>query len=312
MTESPTRWLDQHVGIIDVLHRDREKLIACYVVRSDDGLILVESGPGITSDNLVAGIESLGLDPASLRHILLTHIHHDHAGASGTLMKQFPDTQLYVHERGARHMIDPSRLVASAERIYGAIMDSLWGEFLACPEERVTVVGDGDHLTLGGQRINVLYTPGHASHHVSYHLPDIAVVFAGDVAGVRIPPSDLVWPPTPPPDIDVPAWHNSIANLRALSPERIMITHFGMVDSPPAHLDQLDSRLDEWTTLVEKARDAGKDRDAIAEDLEKAVMTSINSEQIGGDSGESTGYVTPFGMSVDGLLRYLDKRDSSD
>lgn len=305
------RWLDGNIGLIDVMHRDKAGLIACYVMQVDDGLALIETGPGITVDNLLAGISYLGLSPDELRHILLTHIHLDHAGAAGTLLERYPNAQLYVHERGARHMIDPSRLLASAQRIYGAMMDALWGPFLPCPAERVNVVTDGDRLDLGGTSINVLYTPGHASHHVSYDCPDAMLIFAGDVAGVRIPPSSLVWPPTPPPDIDIPAWHQSIQRLRERSPERVMITHFGEITNVPQNLDELDQRLDDWTEFVDDLLGKGKDRDQIAAALEERVTRQIEAEAADGNTGEAAGYVMPFKMSVDGLLRYLQKRDEA-
>lgn len=310
MTGETTRWLDNGIGVIDLHHRGLPKLIAAYVVRSDDGLVLIEAGPGSTLDNLLDGLTSLGLEPAELRHILLTHIHLDHAGAAGSLLQRFPESRLYVHERGARHMIDPSRLLQSAERIYGAMMGPLWGEFLPCPEDRVTVLTDGDQVRAGDLTLDVHYTPGHASHHIAYHDPGRNVVFAGDVAGVRIPPSSLVWPPTPPPDIDIEAWHASINRLRELDPEQILIAHFGPYDDTDRQLRMLEERLDEWTSLMSGWQDEGLERDEMIARLEEHVIGEIERVESSSDSGEAARHVTPFGMSVDGLLRYVQKRDA--
>lgn len=310
MTGETTRWLDNGIGVIDLHHRGLPKLIAAYVVRSDDGLVLIEAGPGSTLDNLLDGLTSLGLEPAELRHILLTHIHLDHAGAAGSLLQRFPESRLYVHERGARHMIDPSRLLQSAERIYGAMMGPLWGEFLPCPEDRVTVLTDGDQVRAGDLTLDVHYTPGHASHHIAYHDLGRNVVFAGDVAGVRIPPSSLVWPPTPPPDIDIEAWHASINRLRELDPDQILIAHFGPYDDVDRQLRMLEERLDEWASLMSGWQDEGLERDEMIARLEEHVIGEIERVESSSDSGEAARHVTPFGMSVDGLLRYVQKRDA--
>ena len=310
LTAEMTRWLDNGIGVIDLHHRGLPKLIAAYVIPGDDGLVLIETGPGSTLDNLLGGLTTLGLEPSDLRHILLTHIHLDHAGAAGSLLERYPESRLYVHERGARHMIDPSRLLQSAERIYGAMMQPLWGEFLPCPEDRVTIVGDGDQLDLAGLTLDVLYTPGHASHHVSYADASRNAVFTGDVAGVRIPPSSLVWPPTPPPDIDVEAWQVSINRIRELDPEQILIAHFGPFDDVARHLDLLETRLDEWSSLVEGWLAEGLERDEMMAKLEERVITAIERAEPDSDSAEAASHVTPFGMSIDGLTRYIQKRNA--
>lgn len=310
MTGETTRWLDNGIGVIDLHHRGLPKLIAAYVLRSDDGLVLIETGPGSTLDNLFDGLAKLGLDPAELRHILLTHIHLDHAGAAGSLLQRFPESRLYVHERGARHMIDPSRLLQSAERIYGALMGPLWGEFRPCPEEQVTVLTDGDQVRSGDLTLDVLYTPGHASHHVAFSDPGRNVVFAGDVAGVRIPPSSLVWPPTPPPDIDIEAWHASIDRLRDLHPQQLLIAHFGPYDDVSRQLQQLDERLDEWTSLASGWLEEGLEREEMIALLEEHVVGEIERTEPSTDSAEAAKHVTPFGMSVDGLTRYVQRRNA--
>ncbi len=199
---------------IDVLHRGREKVIACFEV---DG-ILVDPGPQSCEDTL---IEALGGERP--RALLLTHIHFDHAGAAGALVRRWPDLDVYVHERGAPHMANPEKLVASAARLYGGEegLRETWGEVVPVPEERLKVLRGGEEV-LG---FKVEYTPGHASHHVCYFKDGVA--FVGDMAGVRIPPHDLTLAPTPPPDIDVEAWERSLDTIAAWEPETLAMTHFG-------------------------------------------------------------------------------------
>ena len=230
--------------LIDVQHLGRERVIGCWQV----GDALVDPGP---SSCLPTLLEALGDERP--RALLLTHIHLDHAGASGSLVERWPDLEVYVHERGAPHVLDPSRLLESARRLYGEDMDRLWGETAAVPERNVTVLHGGE--TLLGGAFEVAYTPGHASHHVSYLHERTA--FVGDVGGVRIVQDGLTVPPTPPPDIDLEAWHESIERIRAWAPERLAITHFGAYEDVEAQLTELSARLDDW---ADRARE--RDRDA--------------------------------------------------
>lgn len=300
-------WIYDDTGLIDLNFQDTPRVIGAYLLPTSDGLALVECGPSSTLDRLLAGIQTLGHDPDDLRHILVTHIHLDHAGAAGSLMARFPEPRLYVHEVGAPHMVDPSALIRSASRIYGDRMEQLWAEILPVPEERVTVVRDGDMIAIGGRTLQVLYTPGHASHHVAYADDHHRVIFSGDVAGVRIPPSPDVWPPTPPPDIDIDAWHRSVSTLREREPERLLLTHFGPFTDVTPHLDQLEERLDEWVGFVDRLDSEGIGRDAIIDRLGDRVRSEM-SNRADPDLESSFALTTPHGMSVDGLLRYLRKR----
>jgi glyoxylase-like metal-dependent hydrolase (beta-lactamase superfamily II) len=256
---------------------------------------------------LLDGIAALGLEPQALRHVIVTHIHLDHAGAAGTLLRQFPAARLYVHERGAPHMRDPTALVRSATRIYGDQMGPLWGEIVPVEPERLAVLSDGSTIDLGDRLLDVVYTPGHASHHVVLVDRASGSIFAGDVAGVRIPPSDMVSPPMPPPDVDLPAWHASIARLRALQPARLFIAHFGVVTRVAAHLDELDRTLDELVTLVETRLAAGAERDQVAAELQHHIEAQL--ADAAPDLEPAYALATPSGMSVDGLLRYLRTRN---
>jgi glyoxylase-like metal-dependent hydrolase (beta-lactamase superfamily II) len=222
--------------VIDTKHLGRERVIGCW---EHDG-VLVDPGPESTVETLIAG---LGEDFAP-RAILLTHIHFDHAGASGALIRRWPDVPVYVHEVGAKHVIDPERLVRSAIRLYGEEdFQRLWGEVVPVPEANVHVLQGGETV-LGDFRVE--YTPGHASHHVCYLHEPTGTALCGDMAGARIPPSELVVAPTPPPDIDVEAWKQSVDLIEAWEPERLVITHFGVHDDDvAAHLDRLRTSLDE-------------------------------------------------------------------
>ncbi|HEX7245183.1 MAG TPA: MBL fold metallo-hydrolase [Solirubrobacterales bacterium] len=223
--------------LIDVLHLGRPHVIGCWEVEG----ALVDPGPESSLDTL---LEELGGERP--RALLLTHIHLDHAAATGALVRRWPDLEVYVHERGARHLIDPSRLLASAEQLYGERMEELWGEIVPVPEENVRPLRGGEDV-LG---MRVAYTPGHASHHVCYFHEASGTAFVGDVAAVRILPCDLVVPPTPPPDIDVETWIESIAIVESWRPERLALTHFGQVDEPIEHLEKVRERLREEAELA--------------------------------------------------------------
>jgi glyoxylase-like metal-dependent hydrolase (beta-lactamase superfamily II) len=231
------------VRVIDLMHLGRARVIACWQV----GAVLIDPGP---TSCLPVLLDALGDERPSA--LLLTHIHLDHAGAAGSLVERWPDLTVYVHERGARHMVDPGRLYESAQRLYGDDMDRLWGEMLPVPESNLEVLVGGETLRDGDFR--VAYTPGHASHHVSY-LHD-GTAFVGDVGGVRITPGSMTIPPTPPPDIDVEAWHESTQLIRSWRPRRLAVTHFGDHEDVQEQLDEVDARLDEWAQL---ARREGRD-----------------------------------------------------
>ncbi len=233
--------------VIDVKHLGRPHVIGCWEV---DGM-LVDPGPQSSMETLLAAIGD-----EQPRALLLTHIHLDHAAATGALVRRWPQLEVYVHERGAPHLIDPSKLLASAERLYGEQMERLWGEIVPVPEVNVTPLVGGENL-LG---MRVAYTPGHASHHVCYLHEESGTAFVGDVAAVRIPPADLVIPPTPPPDIDVETWLESIATIESWHPERLALTHFGQVDEPLPHLAVVRERLREEADLAHELSEQDYER----------------------------------------------------
>jgi glyoxylase-like metal-dependent hydrolase (beta-lactamase superfamily II) len=223
--------------VIDVMHLGRPHVIGCWQV----GEALVDPGPESSLQTL---LEALGEERP--RALLLTHIHLDHAAATGALVRHWPDLEVYVHERGAPHLVDPSKLLASAERLYGDQMGRLWGEIVPVPEANVTALAGGE--TVLGMR--VAYTPGHASHHVCYLHEESGTAFVGDVAAVRIPGTGLTVPPTPPPDIDIETWQDSTRIVEDWRPERLALTHFGQIDEPAAHLTEVRERLREEAQLA--------------------------------------------------------------
>jgi glyoxylase-like metal-dependent hydrolase (beta-lactamase superfamily II) len=271
--------------LIDLVHLGRPRVIGCWQL----GDVLVDPGPESCLDAL---LQALGDERP--RVLLLTHIHLDHAGASGALVKRWPDLEVYVHERGAPHLIDPSRLMESARRLYGEGMDRLWGDMTPVPERSLRVLEGGERV-LGG-RFEVAYTPGHASHHVSYLHEGTA--FVGDVGGVRIPPSSLTIPPTPPPDIDVEAWHRSIERVAQWGPKRLAMTHFGASEEVDAQLEVLGRRLDEWVERVPELE-------------EQEFIDSIRREIEQGPEPELLPMYTqaaPPNQLYAGMARYLRKR----
>jgi glyoxylase-like metal-dependent hydrolase (beta-lactamase superfamily II) len=259
--------------LIDVRHLGRERVIGCWELDR----VLIDPGPTSSMDNLIDALE--GEQP---RALLLTHIHLDHAGAAGNLVRRWPELPVYVHERGAGHLEDPTKLLASAERLYGDQMERLWGEVAPVPKANL-------HPLRGGEEIlgfRVAYTPGHASHHVSYLHPPTGRAFVGDTAAVRIPPSNWVLPPTPPPDIDLELWEESIDRILDWEPDSLGLTHFGDVDHPEAHFDVVRERLREQGELARELP-AGefesriRERAAEAADPEtvKAMLQAVPPEQ---------------------------------
>lgn len=231
---------------VDVRFLGYPQIIATAVLRGPGGVALVDPGPSSTLPTLRAALQAKGIGLADVRAILLTHIHLDHAGATGTLVRELPDVSVYVHERGALHLIDPTRLLDSATQLYGDAIDRLWGKFLAVPAANVRALKGGEAIDAGGRRLEVAYTPGHASHHVCYFDRSCGVAFAGDAAGIRRGTGRYVMPPTPPPDIDLEQWHASLDRLLAWSPDTLFITHFGPWQGARTHIEELRDRLADW------------------------------------------------------------------
>src|SRR5919106_216091 len=227
-------------------------IIATAVLHGPSGVALVDPGPSTTLETLRQTLGSKGIRIADVRQILLTHIHLDHAGATGSLVKENPALEVFVHERGAPHMIEPTKLIASAGRLYGQDMDRLWGEFLPVPADRIRALAGGERIMSAGRSLDVAYTPGHASHHVSYFEPSASIAFVGDTAGIRRGTGVYVMPAAPPPDIDLALWRASEERILAWSPDTLFLTHFGPFHGARQHFQQLMDRIAEWSRIVRK------------------------------------------------------------
>jgi glyoxylase-like metal-dependent hydrolase (beta-lactamase superfamily II) len=230
------------------LHHGRPRIVACYLLETDDGPALFDCGATTTVGSLKAGLAERGLELTDVRHLLLSHIHLDHAGATGVLVREHPGLQVHVSEIGAPHLVDPAKLEASARRLYGDAFDALWGELAPVPAANVHVVGE--HVA----GLDCFPTPGHASHHVSYLHAD-GTLYAGDAAGVRISPGRFVLPPCPPPEFDLEAWEQTVVAIESRSPGRLALIHFGVFDDVQAHLSALRDTLASWSSRVEDGMD---------------------------------------------------------
>jgi glyoxylase-like metal-dependent hydrolase (beta-lactamase superfamily II) len=278
------------IDLIDLHHLGAERVIGCYLVETDDGPALFDCGPTSDLAALLEGLGRLGLALTDIRHLLLSHIHLDHAGAAGVLVREHPGLQVHVSEIGAPHLVDPTRLERSARRLYGDAFDDLWGELAPVPESNVHIVSE---RTLG---LETFSTPGHASHHVCY-LGGDGMLYAGDAAGVRIQPGSYVAPPTPPPEFDLEAWNGTIDEIERRAPARLALIHFGVVDEPEPHLDELRRRLATW------AADLLPEHEWIARrEAELAAETD--------DPGPYE-RAMPLWQSYAGLRRYWDKTGMS-
>jgi glyoxylase-like metal-dependent hydrolase (beta-lactamase superfamily II) len=273
---------------VDLLHLGSDRTIGVYPLETDDGLALFDCGPSVCCEALETGLAARGLALEDVRHLLLSHIHLDHAGAAGTLVRRLPHLQVHVSEIGAPHLVDPSRLERSARRLYGRAFDGLWGELVPVPEENVQVVGD---RVLG---LDCFPAPGHASHHVCY-LGGDGTLYAGDAAGVRIQPLRSVLPPTPPPEFDLDAWLATLDELERRAPARLALIHFGVATDVERHLGELRERLLAWAERIE----AGAAEDEFVRDARGDFAP---------DEADAYDRAMPFWQSYAGLARWRDQQ----
>ena len=277
----------------------RGETIAAYLVESDGHLALVETGPESTWPHLVAALAAHGAKPEDVKDVLVTHIHLDHAGAAWRLAKA--GANVWVHPRGAPHMADPSKLLASAKRIYKDEMDILWGTLEPIPKDRLKITSDGLDIPVGPSRIRVIETPGHAIHHNAYLLD--GDVFTGDVGGVAIGDGPNL-PPTPPPDIDLPTWAHSLEKIKAARPDGFYPTHFGRHPDVARRLDEMFEELQAWAAFVRARLDEGKDEARIVPEFEAWLTERLFAKGVSRDDFEAYRTALPFAMNVTGLVRY--------
>jgi glyoxylase-like metal-dependent hydrolase (beta-lactamase superfamily II) len=295
------------ISYFDLDFQNTPGIIAAAVIRGPAGVAILDPGPSSTLPVLTRALAAGGIAIGDVTALLLTHIHLDHAGAAGVLLEENPSLQVYVHEVGAPHLVDPSKLVASAARLYGDAMDRLWGPIKPVPASALVRLSGGERIEPvgGGRRLQVAYTPGHASHHVSYFDPDSRIAFVGDTAGIRRS-GGYVLPPTPPPDIDLELWDRSLTTIAAWHPDTLFLTHFGPSAPPRPHLAELRDHLQLAADLVRQslARD-GTDQEReiwFGEALRRELARHVGDE-------ESRAYEAAgrFDLSWRGLARYLRK-----
>jgi glyoxylase-like metal-dependent hydrolase (beta-lactamase superfamily II) len=295
------------ITTLDNLWMGRPRSIAAGLLESDGHRSIVDPGPGSTLDTLRQQLQVRGIGVADLDAILLTHIHLDHAGATGALVRENPRLAVYVHKNGAPHVIDPSKLLASAQRLWPSNLQRLFGETLPVPAENLRILEGGETLKLGSRQVEVVYTPGHASHHVSYFDKEERVAFVGDTAGVRIEGNSFVMPATPPPDIDLGIWDKSFVAILQRKPECLFLTHFGYSDNPSEHILLFRERLHQWAALAEEILRTAASDSAAMDSFMSATHAEI-SQHLPADEADHYAFSAGLNLSFLGLARYLRKR----
>jgi glyoxylase-like metal-dependent hydrolase (beta-lactamase superfamily II) len=295
------------IATLDNLWTGRPHTIAAALLESDGHRAIVDPGPGSTLETLRQNLQAHEIGVGDLDAILLTHIHLDHAGATGALVRENPRLAVYVHKNGAKHMIDPSKLLASAQRLWPNDLQRLFGETLPVPGENLRILEGGETLTLGSRKLEVVYTPGHASHHVSYFDQAEGVAFVGDTTGVRIEGNSFAMPATPPPDIDLEIWDKSFAAILERKPARLFLTHYGYSDNPSEHILLFRERLHRWAALTADILRTSASDSAAMDAFMSATFAEISQHLPGGEA-EHYAFSAGLNLSFLGLARYLRKR----
>jgi glyoxylase-like metal-dependent hydrolase (beta-lactamase superfamily II) len=301
--------LSSGLSYFDLNFQQLPRIIASGLIHGAGGVAIVDPGPSSTLPRLRSALAAAGLSLDDVTSILVTHIHLDHAGATGTLVRERPRIRVFVHEKGAPHMANPEKLLASATRLYGDAMGRLWGEVLPVPPASMDVLQGGERIAVGTRTFDVQYTPGHASHHVSFFDRESGVAFVGDTAGVRLMHGGFVMPPTPPPDVDLDAWHHSLGLIDRWRPETLFLTHFGPASPAGIHLSALRDHLTLTSSLVKRslAREGSDaDREAwFADELRGELARRMNDADA--HAYEVAGR---FDLNWRGLARYWRKKDA--
>jgi len=298
------------LSFVDLQFQQTSRVIATGVVHSPAGVALIDPGPSSALPLLRRTLTAAGIGVSDITALVLTHIHLDHAGAAGTLVRENRALKVYVHTAGAPHLANPEKLVASASRLYGDAMDRLWGEVAPVPWTNMVPLDGGEQIEVAGRRFWVAYTPGHASHHVSYFSADSGVAFVGDTAGVRLSRGGYVVPPTPPPDIDIEAWRASLRRIGAWRPETLFLTHFGPASPADPHMSELSDHLDLAAALAKRSLEregADEDRAAWFVDEFRREVT----RRSGADEARLYEVAARFDLSWLGLARYWRKRSAT-
>lgn len=298
------------IDYLDLNFLGHPSIIATAVLHGPAGVALIDPGPSTTLETLRTGLKRKGIDIADLRQILLTHIHLDHAGSTGTLVKENPRIEVFVHEAGGLHLADPRRLLSSATRLYGPDMERLWGAFLPVPREALRILKGGEQISAGGRTLDVAYTPGHASHHVSFFEPSSGIAFIGDTGGIRRGSGAYVMPVTPPPDIDLEGWRIAEERILSWNADTLFLTHFGPYPGPRQHFQQMMDHLAEWSRIVRRLlADVSLD-DAAKEVRFVEEVTDELRRRVGPQETELYIRAGSLRFSWQGLARYWRKKGS--
>jgi len=296
----------EHTTVIDLNWVGHPRAVACALLRSQNSVALIDPGPASTISTLGDQLTAHGLQFSDVNEILLTHIHLDHAGATGTLVRKNPRLTVYVHEVGAPHMKAPERLLQSAARIYDA-MQNLYGDFLPVPAENLRPLNGGESLSVAGRTFRVLYTPGHASHHVTYFDEHEGTAFVGDTGGISVNGHPFILPATPPPDISIERWDTSLDAIRDLHPQRLFLTHFAFSDRPAEHIDHYRSRLHHWSERTAILLASGLDEETcirrFSDEVAAEAATYLKPDELVHYS-----FAAALNLSWMGLARYHRKR----
>jgi len=295
------------ITTIDDNWMGRPRSIATALLESDGHRAIVDPGPGSTLDTLRKELRAHGALVSDLDAILLTHIHLDHAGATGALVKENPRLAVYVHEKGAPHMIDPSKLLASAARLWPNDLQQLFGDAAPVPAENLRILEGGETIPLGSRKIEVEYTPGHASHHVSYFEDAEGVAFVGDTTGVKIEGHSYAMPATPPPDIDLQIWDTSFATILERNPKRLFLTHFAFSENPGAHIEQFREHLHRWMEMTERILHSAPSDEAAMESFMSAARAEV-AQHLPAEDLEQYIQTAGLNLSFLGLARHARKR----
>ena len=296
-----------NITILDTNWVGRPHSVAASLLESAGHYAIIDPGPESTYATLRERLASRGLSVAQLDAVLLTHIHLDHAGASGSLVRDNPRITVYVHQSGAAHMIDPGKLLASAARLWPDTLHQLFGHTLPVPKENLHILEGGETLTLGSRKLEVAHTPGHASHHVSYFDAAEGVAFVGDTTGIRIDNAPYILPATPPPDINLEIWENSFATILERRPSRLFLTHFGYSENPAEHIAEFHQRLHRWAELAGECLRSAKN-ELEAKDSFVARARAEMQDLLGPEKADHHAFTAGLDLSFLGLARYLRKR----
>ncbi len=302
MPRPTVRELGEGRQIIDLDFRDTEGLVAAYLIPEEQGYALIETGPSTCRDALLTGLEGAGVDPDEVRHVFVTHIHLDHSGGMGAVVDALPNATFYAHSAGVPHLVDPTRLVASARRAWGAAADPLWGPIVPVPASRVVALGGGERFPVRGGELQVLATPGHARHHLAFFDSRLRGIFTGDGAGVRLEHSDHVRPAVPPPDLDLEALFSSLEAMQRTDPRLVLFSHFGPSPDGAADLARYRTVVERWKEVALAAARERPEPAFLAERLREYDRSTY--EQAAPPDRESL--VSGYDLAAQGFLRYFE------